>query len=60
MSQNLAIEPTELIWGNLAPTLEMQTELFEEAEELFEEGELKEIIREPIGGIFTMLVAEMV
>ena len=53
MSQNPAIEPTELIWGNLAVTLEMQTELFEEAG-------LKEIIREPIGGIFTMLAAEKV
>ena len=53
MSQNLAIEPTELIWGNLVPTPEMKTELFEEAG-------LKEIIREPIGGIFTMLVAEKI
>ena len=53
MSQNPANEPTELIWGNLVPTLEMQTELFKEAG-------LKEIIREPIGGIFTMLVAEKV
>ena len=53
MSQNPAIEPAELIWGNLVPTLEMQTELLEEAR-------LKEIIREPIGGIFTMLVAEKV
>ena len=53
MSQNPAIEPAELIWGNLVPTLEMQTELFEEAG-------LKEIIREPIGGIFTVLVAEKV
>ena len=53
MSQNLAIEPAELIWGNLVPTLEMQTVLFVEAG-------LKEIIREPIGGIFTMLVAEKV
>ena len=53
MSQNPAIEPTELIWGNLVPPLEMQSELFEEAG-------LKEIIREPIGGIFTMQVAEKV
>ena len=53
ISQHPEIEPAELIWGNLVPTLEMQTELFEEAG-------LKEIIHEPIGGIFTMLVAEKV
>ena len=53
MSQNPAIEPTELKWGNLVPTLEMQTELFEEAG-------LKGIIREPIGGVLTMLVAKKV
>ena len=53
MSQNPAIESTELIWGNLVPTLEMQTELFEEAG-------AKEVIREPVGGIFTLLVAEKV
>ena len=54
-SYNFAVQTqfNELIWGNLVPTLEMQTELFEGAR-------LKEIVREPIGGIFTMLVAEKV
>jgi hypothetical protein len=38
------------IWGNVVPTIEMQHELFANAG-------LKEIDREPIGGIFAMLVA---
>ncbi len=41
----------ELIWGNVVPTIEMQAELFAGAG-------LKETIRESIGDIFTMLVAE--
>ena len=53
MSQNPAIEPTELIWGKLVPPFEMQSELFEEPG-------LKEIIHGPIGGIFTMLVTEKI
>ncbi|MBT7756258.1 MAG: class I SAM-dependent methyltransferase, partial [Rhodospirillaceae bacterium] len=50
---NFAVQTqfNELIWGNVVPTIEMQTALFEGAG-------LTEIIREPIGGIFTMLVAQ--
>jgi len=50
---NFAVQTqfNELIWGNVVPTIEMQHELFAGAG-------LKEIAREPIGGIFTMLVAE--
>ncbi|MDP6563263.1 MAG: class I SAM-dependent methyltransferase [Alphaproteobacteria bacterium] len=40
----------EMIWGNIVPTVEEQRELFQGAG-------LKEIAREPIGGLFTMLVA---
>ena len=49
---NFAVQTqfNELIWGNLVPTIEMQHELFADAG-------LVEIMREPIGGIFTMLVA---
>ena len=49
---NFAVQTqfNELIWGNVVPTIEMQRELFASAG-------LKEIAREPIGGIFTMLVA---
>jgi SAM-dependent methyltransferase len=49
---NFAVQTqfNELIWGNVVPTIEMQHELFARAG-------LKEIAREPIGGIFTKLVA---
>ncbi len=49
---NFAVQTqfNELIWGNVVPTIEMQRDLFANAG-------LKEIAREPIGGIFTMLVA---
>jgi SAM-dependent methyltransferase len=49
---NFAVQTqfNELIWGNVVPTIEMQRDLFAGAG-------LKEIAREPIGGIFTMLVA---
>ena len=51
-SYNFAVQTqfNELIWGNVVPTIEMQRELFAGAG-------LKEVAREPIGGIFTMLVA---
>lgn len=49
---NFAIQTqfNELVWGNIVPTREEQTALFQQAG-------LKEIAREQIGGIFTMLVA---
>ena len=52
-SFNFAVQTqfNELIWGNVVPTIEMQRDLFAGAG-------LKEIDRESIGGIFTMLVAE--
>ena len=50
---NFAVQTqfNELIWGNIVPTIEMQRALFANAG-------LREIARESIGGIFTMLVAE--
>jgi SAM-dependent methyltransferase len=49
---NFAVQTqfNELIWGNVVPTIEMQRDLFAGAG-------LKEIARDAIGGIFTMLVA---
>ncbi len=51
-SYNFAVQTqfAELIWGNTVPTIEVQRELFADAG-------LKEIAREAIGGIFTMMVA---
>lgn len=51
-SFNFAIQTqfNELVWGNIVPTKAEQTALFEQAG-------LREIAREQIGGIFTMLVA---
>ncbi|MDE0941610.1 MAG: class I SAM-dependent methyltransferase [Alphaproteobacteria bacterium] len=51
-SYNFAVQTqfNELIWGNIVPTIEMQTELFANAG-------LVETIRQDVGGMFTMLVA---